>query len=224
MATISTEKVFLRNTGEVKKVITYSGGMFRIKLPQVMSEGLNIVEKYEMELRAHSESEVNDMFFRKVKEWENAVTYEQKIILFESKFQGALLKEEYWEAWDDGKYAPYSACGTSNSKSQGCWHFFESDIAHDYSGLGLMINWGVFNKKTINNKSGYKYLHGRGMNDYHYHIKDYTEIPWTEEREQFFLNLDEQFARMIAKVHKALGELTPEKLLLLTDSGTKLLG
>lgn len=225
MATISTETVFLKGGGEWKKKITYSKGMFRIKLPEVMCQDMNIVG-HATELSANSEFEVDSLFKGKMKEWEAAIEIRTKVILFRAKFQGALLKEEKWQYWSDGKYKPYSATNTNNSKAQGCWYFFEHDIDfNNCPDLGLMLVWGVYEKVDIKGRVKFNFVSGRDLLFGSWRsVDDATEIEWTEEREQFFLEIDETFARMIAKVYKALGDLTPEKLLALTDSGLKLLG
>lgn len=224
MAIISKEKFFLKNVGEVMKIIRYVKGQFTITLPDRVCEDL-VLKDRDKEIRADSKSSVNTMFSAKVKEWENAITKEEKVILFSGKFQGALLKEEKWKDWNNGVYRPYYKPNTNNSESQSIWHFIKEDISpFDESGLGLLLSWAVYRKKTINGKSDYKFISGRSLNiSRDYNINKYTEIEYSSEREKFFLELDESFARMIHKVYMALGELTPEKLMLLSDSGIKLL-
>lgn len=226
MANISVEKIRLKSGAEWTKKITYSKGMFRIKLPEEMCVDMKLSSN-EFEISANSEGAVDSMFSQKMRDWQAAIEVITKVIIFNAKFQGALLKKENWENWCNGVYRPYSATNTSNSESQGCWEFFRKDINwNECPDLGLTLVWGVYEKKEVKGKIGLKFLSGRnqlaGMRGEDL-LKKGTEIPYSAEREKFFLDLDESFARMISKVYKALGDLTPEKLLELADSGVPLL-
>ena len=92
--------------------------------------------------------------------------------------------------------------------------------------MDLCLIGQYLKKKTISEKVSFKILRGRKSSLDYYSTTSgkYTEIQWTQEREDFFLQLDESFATMIAKVYKALGDLTPEKLIKLTESNIKLIG
>ena len=220
MATISTENIYLKTGDKFKKVVTYSSGMFRIKLPESLCKDLNYTHK---EIVADSEQVVNYMFSDELKKWINVIEKNEKVILFRGKFNGALLNKEKWDDWCDGVYKPYSKNGTSHSMSQGIWGFCHSELGGTENGLGLMLKWGVYNKSDINGKLRYEYVSGRDLEIRWDRVDEYTEIPYTEERGTFFLQLDESFANMIAKIYKALGELTPDKLIAISESNTKLL-
>ncbi len=226
MATISKIDYYLPNVGSIKKVVTYSGGYFRIKLPDIIIKDLCITNKKEQEVIGNSEQDVNDKFTSKVHEWTQLIAIEEKVILFKAKVQGAYLKEENWENWNDGKYKPYYMPGTNNRPEQKIWHFCKEDInIFDDTSLGLTLIWAVYKKINVNGKIDYKFISGRAFDSrcFRRDDKEFTEIPYTEERELFFSNLDEQFAKMIKKVNDALGDLTPEKLIAIADSGIRML-
>ena len=92
--------------------------------------------------------------------------------------------------------------------------------------LGLTFKWGVYSKKQFKDKKDYTFISGRPFGSFMWRNEmqaGIVEIEHTEDREKFFLELDLSFATMIAKVYKALGDLTSEKLTALTESGLKLL-
>lgn len=226
MANISKEKIFLKTVGEWMKVITYSKGKFRINLPDIIISDLVLPEN-DHQLSANSEIEVNRLFTLKLREWESAQTDNQRVIIFKAKFQGGLLREEKIKQINDGKYKPhYKWPGYGGGDD---FHYFceqEIDWAHDSSSLGLLINWGVYSKKTFKEKSKYTCISGRPFDRVEWDGKltdGLTEIEWTEERETFFLELDESFAKMIAKIYASLGNLSPDKLIFLVENKTKML-
>lgn len=218
MAIISKEKLYIKNHGQVTKVVKYTKGVFNIELPEIVCSELNLIGKDKI-IVAKSEDDVNKMFDLKIKEWESAKTIIQKVILFKAKFQGALATESYRNSAYDGKYHPHGGSGNYT----GSYEFMACDLSITSDSLGLSIDWGVFNKKTVNGKSDYVFVSGRKIDVYHSFIRQYTEIPHSDAREKFFMELDESFAKMIAKVHKGLGDLTPDKLLSLTDKGLSLI-
>jgi len=226
MAKIAEESLYLKNGESWKKIINYSKGKFRIKLPQSLCTEMNYTN-FDKEVIGNSEDEVNRKWKDEYEKWINAIERVETVIWFKADFQGALLKKENWENWNDGKYNPYAKANTNNSMAQGCWEFCHDDINfNNCSSLGLMLDWCVLEKKTICEKVSFKILRGRkrALSYYNTDAGKYTEIEWTQEREDFFLQLDESFALMIAKVYKALGDLTPEKLIQLTESNIKLIG
>ncbi len=171
------------------------------------------------------EGVVANLFDQKMREWETAVRKESKIIAFRTCFQGALPLKQYREMWDNGKYKPYWKANTNSSSGQNCWEFCASDISsHDNPSIGMTIEWAVLNKIDVKGKISYTFLSGRRISTGWRFPDDYTIIDHTDERETYFLQLDESFANMIAKVHKALGDLSPEKLSMIADSKMKMLG
>ncbi len=219
MAIISQEKFFLKNHGQFKKIVKYTKIGFSIDLPEIVCTELNLTGN-DIKVVGNSEDDVNNKFTAKIREWEDAVTIEEKIILFKAKFQGALATDGFRNSAYDGEYHPFGG----NGHNSGTYLFRAHDLSISDCSIGMSMEWAVYNKKTVNGKSDYHFVSGREL-DYHSlrNSSRYTEIPHTEEREQFFLQLDESFATMISKIHKALGDLTPEKLLLLSDSGMKLI-
>ncbi len=220
MALISTEKIYLKSVGEWQKKVTYSKGLFRIVLPDCICEDLSLPDS-DKEICASTEEEVSRKFDDKVKEWETSSTEETKVIVFQASFQGGLrLNYE--------KYEPMYLRGGYGGV-EGIHHVFcEKGINHfDESGLGMLIKWSVYSKKTFKGKSKYKYISGRYFDRIEYNgelSSGLTEILYSEEREKYFLTLDESFAKMIAKVYKAFGNLTSEKLEIIAESHTKLIG
>lgn len=230
MATISTEKVYLKTGTEFKKKITYSKGLFRLQLPEELCVDLCYTDQKDKEITGKSEVEVDGLWKAKLIEWGNAVTVTTKVIIFEAKFQGGLLKEDVAERWNGNKkYKPfYKNIGYAGNDGE--HHYFNKyDVStFDIASLGMLIQWAVYDKIQFKDKIDYKFVSGRKFDSHNVFrgklSGGMTEIEHTEDREQFFLDLDESFARMIAKVYKALGDLTPEKLELLADSKLKLLG
>lgn len=223
MATISSEKIYLKGVGEWQKKITYSKGLFRVKIPDIICADMNL-QGLDCELNGNSEEQVNISLKQKIKEWEEVIKITTKVIIFKAEFQGALAKETFLHKWENGYTPSYWQHGISDDEK--LWHFNKKDISFNNNSLGLTIQWAIYEKIEVKSKSNYKCLSGRYF-DNHYLINNrnekMVEIDWTAEREKFFLELDESFARMISKVYDFLGNLTTEKLQLLTDSGFKLL-
>lgn len=229
MAIISTEKVYLKTGTEFKKKITYSKGYFRMQLPEELCKDLCYTEAKDIEIIGNSEDAVNSLWKQKLFDWDKAVTTTSRVIIFQAKFQGGLLKEDTAERRNGTKkYKPFYSGGGYGGEDNIHHYFNKYDIDHlNIASLGLLLQWAVYDKIQFKDKIKYKFISGRHY-DYHGIIRgelraNMTEIDYTEERENFFLELDESFARMIAKIYKALGDITPEKLMLLTDSGLKLL-
>lgn len=226
MATISKEKWFLKNVGEWMKVVTYSGGVFKIKLPDVVVEDLCLPDTHRI-VEGASESEVNSKFKELIKEWENNQTKKEKVILFKVLFNGGLLREEVSKIRNEtSEYVPeYGRMHIYGDKST--HYFLKSDLdGINGSGLGLLIKWSVYEKSTFKNNSTYKFISGRPLDHFdisHRLDTQIVEIPYSKVREKFFLELDESFARMIAKVYAAIGDLTADKLIKLSESKIKLL-
>lgn len=226
MATISTESIRLKTGTPFKKVVTYSKSYFRIKLPDELCADMNYLRNEDKEVYGNSEDEVNSLFNAKVKEWDSAIEVVKRVILFRAEFQGALLPVEKFQSWYKVDYKPVFKAGTSNSMSQGCWLFCHEDMGSDKS-LGLSIVWAVYDKKDVKGKCSYHFVRGREVGGA-FGLRNnssigYTEIEHTQQREDFFMGLDETFAKMIANVYKALGDLTPEKLTALSESGMNIL-
>lgn len=200
------------------KVVTYSGGYFKIKIPESMAKGLNLTDS-ETTLQGKSEFEVNALFNAKVLEWEKAETRLETVILFSSSFQGSLMKQQYWVG---GNYEPSDALKWHNVVER--FHFKESEIHFSKAQIGLLFGYGVYDKTTVLGKVKYEYKRGRNIAFDNYALDGVTEISWSEEREAFFKDLDLSFARLIAKIHSALGDLTPEKLIATIAKNTLLLG
>lgn len=228
MANISKEKIYLKGGQMWYKIITYSKGMFHIKLPDEMCKDLNLIADKDKEISADSEGSVNRMFDIKMKEWQAAIEINTKVIFFKAEFQGALARESFKYKWENG-YQP-SSKNTGTSDSEELWYFNRADIHTFSNSIGLTLEWACYNKKEVKGKFSYTFFSGRKIDsmklprskeDERY--KDYIEIEWTQERENFFLELDEAFARMIAKVYQGLGNLTSDKLIKLTESKIKLL-
>lgn len=223
MASISKEKIYLRGI-EWMKHITYSKGEFRLKLPDIMCKDLNLTSQKDIEITGSSEYEVNKLFKEKMNEWEKAIEIITKVIIFRPRFQGALARKSFKSRWEKGYEPSYQQNGISTDAD--LWEFNERDLDPFGTSLGMTIQWAIYEKKDVKGKISYKALKGRPF-DYHRLNgnlgNDYTEIEWTQPREDFFMQLDESFATMIAKIHSALGDLTPEKLILLTEKGLNLL-
>jgi len=220
MAVISQEKIYLKTGATFNRVVKYSKSQFSIELPEALCNDLLYVNKEHKIIYGNTESEVKDLFKEELKKWETAVTDTIKVIIFEAEFQGALASKDFHHYWESG-YKP------AWKQVSGKWDFSANDISHDKPNLGLTLQWGVYDKKQFKDKVDYKFISGRPFSSFYVGrgklSSDLVEIGHTPEREQFFLQLDQSFAEMIAKIHKALGDLTPEKLQLLADSGLKLL-
>lgn len=226
MANISTEKIKLKTGAEFQKMVKYSKGIFSIELPSELCNDLFYKNEKDKSVFGKTEIEVNSLFKTKLVEWDEAVTKVKKVIIFDAKFQGALAKESFKHKWENGYTPSYKQNGILDSDT--LWEFHSTDINSSGSHLGLLIRWAVYEKKQFKDKKDYKFVSGRHMDISMVWRNELdsglVEIDHTVVREQFFLELDESFARMIAKVHKALGDLTPEKLILLAESKMKLLG
>jgi len=223
MANISTEKIHLKTGTQFQKIVKYSKGVFSIELPAELCVDMIYKNKEDQTISATSEVAVNDLFKEKLKEWDKAVSQIHKVILFEAKFQGALAKKTFLHRWENGYTPSYPEQGISKDAS--LWEFNKDDLHSTYD-LGLMFKWAVYSKKQFKDKRDYKFISGRPFGSFMYRNEmssGVVEIEHTPDRERFFKELDESFATMIAKVYKALGDLTPEKLTALTESGLKLL-
>lgn len=225
MANISTEKLTLKDGTKFLKVVKYSKGKFTIDLPDVVCKDLLYTEKKDTILSADTESLVNNLFTSKLKEWDSAMTTIIKVILFQAKFQGALAKKSFKSKWEKGYTPSYEQNGISNSSD--LWEFISHGIDHTRSSLGMTLQWAVYHKIQSKNNVKYECVSGRYFD--HFDLRGgnlgsyITEIEHTPQRENFFLELDHAFATMIANAYKALGDLTPEKLIRLTESKMKLL-
>lgn len=219
MAKISSEKIFLQNVGEWTKIVSYSKGLFRIALPDIICRDLVLPEN-EQELTASTEEAVNKLCINMLLDWEHASTQTKKVIVFKATFQGGLLRDEKMK---DGYIPHYGWSGYGGDYS--FHHFCEKQIeSFNPASLGLLIQWAVYSKQTFKTNSKYRFDSGRPFENVSWRgvlTADLTEIDWTDERQNFFLDLDETFARMIAKVFSALGEMTSDKLLLLIASGMR---
>lgn len=225
MATIKTEKQRLHNGADFIMKIKYSKGYFEINLPPDMVKEM-FLEGNNTKAIGNTEFEAERLYKQKLKEWVEFVKVEEKVIVFNAKFAGGLFTENYREVANGGKYIPaYERHGYHN---ESIMQFCGTRLTGlSDTGLGLHIVWAVYKKETISNNVKYSFVSGRPIDSYghrDYIRKDFTEIPYSPEKEQFFLSLDESFANMINSVFKALGDLTPEKLELLVVSGIKLLG
>ena len=147
MAKISEESLYLKNGESWKKVINYSKGKFRIKLPQTLCTEMNYTNLLDKEITGDSENEVNEKWKQEYNKWITAIEKIETVIWFKAEFQGALLKKENWGNWNDGKYKPYKKANSNNSLAQGCWEFCHDDISFNNSSLGLMLDWAVLEKK-----------------------------------------------------------------------------
>ena len=227
MPSISKEKVWINGVEWIKH-ITYSNSKFRLKLPDEISDDLGF-EGQDRELKADSEFLINQLWNQTEKQWKESIKKNEKVIFFESKFTGALAVEGgESDKHNKGIYNPdwiRSNIHPGYYQSLDNYVFAKNEISFAGSSLGMLIKWGVYEKTQIGKSTSYKILKGRDMEIFSpLSIKNsYTQINWTQEREDFFLELDKSFAKMIAKVFGALGNLTPEKMELLADSGTKLL-
>lgn len=226
MATVSSEKINIRGVGIFQKKVDYSSKtkLFTIKIPEVVGDDMAL-PKDKHQVQAESEGEANSKFQALIREWEQTAAATTDIIAFEAEFMGGNYNQEYLDKNNDGKYMPgYKRNGYENGAYM--FRFLGKDGRMDDSSAGMTIKWAVYEKKELKQNKQYKFKRGRYF-DFHdtrsfgTHI---VEIPWSQEREDFFMNLDQQFMAMIEKVYNALGELTPEKLINLTDSGQKLLG
>lgn len=223
MAVISKEKIYLKIGQYFNKVVKYSNGIFSIELPEQVCEDLLLQDAKDKKVYASTEGQAKRLFDEKLLEWETAATATKQVILFNAKFQGALAKKEVKYLWDNGYTPSYERPG--QSKDPRIWEFMSQQIGFNTS-LGLTFQWGVYEKREFKDKRSYTFVSGRQFEHHdisHGNPRGLTEIDHTTEREQFFLQLDQSFAEMIAKIYKALGDLTPEKLQLLADSGLKLL-
>ncbi len=223
MANISTETIRLKSGKDFARVIKYSKGKFYCALPEELCNDLLYKEDKDKKVTGNTEDEVKGLFRDKLLEWQNAQTESIKVIIFESKFQGALARKSFAHKWRNGYTPCYPQNGISSESE--LWEFHNDDL-HQQSAIGMTIKWAVYTKETFKEKHKYTFVSGRpfSMYDLSNNWSAFVEIDWTEARERFFLELDESFANMINKVYKALGDLTPEKLAFLAESKMKLLG
>lgn len=220
MPVISKQTIRLKTGNDFIRVIKYAKGVFTIDLPKELCEDLVLKNSY---VSANTEIAACAIFVSKLKEWETAITTTDKVLFFDAKFQGALAKKSFESRWEKG-YTPSYKEGHIHDDSS-LWEFNAQDISRfesDRYELGLTFKWAVYNKIMIKDNNRYKFISGRPFDNPD--EETYVCIPWTAEREQFFLSLDQSFAEMIAKVYQALGDLTPKKLMQLSDSGLKLIG
>lgn len=223
MAVVSKQEIYLKNGSKFVKKITYSKGQFHIQLPDQLCEDMNyLANGIEFKvIDGTTEEAVNRAFQRELDLWYNAQTIKEKVILFEARFQGALATPEHRKKWQKGKYEPANGSSDAFRNREEAWIWRASDIDgfDNKTSIGLVLAWGVYEKTTVLGKENTKFLSGRNLAyGRSYSMDAFTEIAWTAEREEFFLSLDESFANMIAKVHRSLGDLTPEKLALLADN------
>lgn len=225
MAVVSQSSIRLKNGQDFKIIVKYSKQRFTIELPDVLCSDMKYTDKEHCYVQSDTEVKVIALFHSKLNEWNKCITNKTKVIVFEAKFNGAKAHAEYRKTADNGKYKPhYYREGYVNDSYM--FEFCGRDIeAFNSSSLGMLIRWAVYAKETVGDKHGYTCISGRPFDSSRLKFsgKGIVEIEWTEQREQFFLRLDEAFATMISNVHSALGDLTPEKLEKLTEGTLNIL-
>lgn len=223
MAIVGRVGIKLMNHKDFLRIIKYSNKKFTIDLPQELIDDMILDKKF---VEASTEIDVISAFDFKLKEWKESQTNVARIIAFKSGFNGALFTDEYREKINKGEYVPaYKRSGYVDDILK----FVKND---DFDGglnsfLSMKINWAIYDKNIVKDKSSYRFISGRPMGldgGVWPNKQGVVEIPWTQEREDYFLGLDEAFANMIYKAYQVLGNITPEKLIELTESKTKLIG
>ena len=224
MAVISKSGEILPTGKKFVREIKYSKGNFYIEMPEDYINDLGIDEDDKI-IHSPTEKGVIDIWDVKMRVWKEARCIKTKVIIFRTNFEGGLYTEECIQKNFGGHYTPAYVGKAYARDINPNVVFLEGDLYNNVKSLLLEIVWGVYMKTTINGKDRYEFLSGRpmGLADSPYRNKKDVEIPWSIERENWFLGIDEAFSNMISKVHSQLANLDSEKLTGIIDSNIKLL-
>lgn len=219
MAIVSKVKNRLKNGEDVDRIVKYTKGVFSMDLPNVVVSDLHLDKKY---VEATTEAEVNKLYDYKLKEWAEASTETSTVIFIKTKFKGAIFTDEFREKQNKGLYVP---AFVRSGYVDDILKFKGSGSRNDDSCIGMELVWGVYSKKTVLGRSRYEHLSGRWLtsSEIDGRYGGVIELPWDQDKENFFLDIDEKLANLMFALQNALGDLTEDKLHNLMTSGVKLI-
>lgn len=217
MPIVSKKSIFIDATlRDFMREIKYSSknGKFSADLPEKVIAHLMLTDKFVI---ATTEAECEQLFDAKIREYNEAKRETSKVILFRIKLNGFV--------------PPADNPGYHRAEhNKEVFRLYETEIGGFQSlGLGMMLEWGVYEKEFYKEASKYSPISwnvnerlGTGINDYLPKKvgKDVKEIPYTEERQAWFIKLQQSFEEMLIKVKDKLRDLTPAELEQLVDSSS----
>ena len=227
MPVVSKQKMYIDDSlREYMREIKYSSkdGQFSAELPEKVVTHLMLNKKI---VTANSESAAATAWENIIIEYNEAKRETSTVILFRIKLNGFVPPAD----------RPFLQQGDHNKE---LFQLYETQIERfDSKGLGMFIEWGIYKKEFYKEKKKYSAIPyynidsqkerkiGTGFNETYLEDKvgkSIKEIPYSEERQAWFTNLQLSIESLLIKIKHKLASLTNEELLQLVDSnGFKLL-
>lgn len=220
MPVVSKQKIYIdASLKEFMREVKYSSTdkNFSAELPPKVVQHLMRDRKH---VSANTESACVAEWEAVIKEYNEAKRETSIVILFRIKLNGFIHK------------AGHEQTATQDHNKE-FFRLYEKDIEmFDSKGLGMFLEWGIYEKQFYKEQKKFirkaylrdeKAMIGTGFKDgvdrdfARYNIK---EIPYSEEREFWFTNLERSFGELLIKVKEKLHSLSNDQLQQLVDSNT----
>lgn len=224
MAVVSKSDIGLPNGQRFTRIVKYGKvstgysrsktqiGKFWVELP----EEVRVWNDNKNEL-ADTEDLAITAFKDKIEMYYSSVTKKEKLLLLKIDITARIVKpgcETYALHSDDDKYFIVNSNFSRHSEGK----------SHEVS-----VGWGVYERVAIGNKVQYTWLKiGTNVKEYHINEDSFNhygikKVAWTEEREKWFVSMQQSFDAMIIKLDKFLKEIDDKKFTALVDSKKLLL-
>jgi hypothetical protein len=199
MAIVKTQKKQLWGKEFIQKVKCSAAGQFSCDLPGVVADALD-----QKEVIGTSLVDVEKLFDKKIAEYNNSEKQEDKFIILNQSLNAWITAGDVGHDAEDQDEI-----------------LFKESFHSGRHGVNINYNFDIVQRTICNGHTTYKSLRN---NDYinTYQIED-NLLPWTQEREEFFISIETALKNILLKLHEF--EKTPIlEMAQKIDSGVKLLG